>query len=176
MLFRSRGLMAQPIIYRQYAIVTDDAHMTAEQLSHIPLLEMHIAQDNEVLWETYPIVGSKKLTEEDIDLGFALDIKDKTVVWGMTMHTFGEDDVFGELADSCVHTSEYGMLLSICVDRNDYRIGTIPHPASVTDECKRVIAQRLGLDPENACDGFAEMFGGITRAEFIQLAQQRFKK
>ena len=63
--------MTQPIIFRQYAIVTENGNMTADELENIPLMEMRIAQDNEILWETYPIVCSKKLAENDIDLGFS---------------------------------------------------------------------------------------------------------
>ncbi|MGN1417615.1 MAG: immunity 26/phosphotriesterase HocA family protein, partial [Oscillospiraceae bacterium] len=83
-----RSMMTQPIIFRQYAIVTENPDMTAEELSKVPLLDVEFAQDNEILWETYPIVCSKKPEEKDIDLGFGINSSLKTVVWGLTVHTF----------------------------------------------------------------------------------------
>lgn len=62
--------MTQPIIFRQYAIVTENGNMTADELENIPLMEMRIAQDNEILWETYPIVCSKSLRKMTLTWDF----------------------------------------------------------------------------------------------------------
>ncbi len=178
-----RSMMAQPIVYRQYAIVTDNPCMTADVLSQIPLLEMEIAQDNEILWNTYPIICRKKLTASDIDLGFGLYEADNTVVWGLSLHRFDDKspDISENLNINTIYSGSdgakvkaYSMGMAISVQRNDYKIGEIPLPETASEIWKRKIAEALGLSPDNACDEFAQRFGGITRKQFIQLAEERF--
>lgn len=180
-------VMTQPIIYRQYGIITDDPHMTAAMLSKVPLLDPKIAQDNEIIFGTYPIVCSKKLEESDIDLGFGINRNMKTVVWGLTMHTFGNE--YADMFDDAFSSD-----MGICIDRNggvSMTYGVSPginyiasektgHIASqkktAQDKLRSRIAARLGLDENNGADEFAERFGGITRKQYIELAEKRFKR
>lgn len=180
-------MMTQPIITRQYAIVTEHADLTANELRDIPLLPPCFSQDNEILWETYPIVDSKKLEERDIDLGFKIFGKAKTVVWGLTMHTFDEDPcaLFNAEKDKsfyCYHANTYqisltyGVRLSIQIQINQDKPGEIPRPTTEDDLAKKTLAAHFGFDEETACDEFAKMFGGITRKQYIELAEKRFQK
>ncbi len=182
-----RNLMTQPIIYRQYAIVTDKADMTVEELKDIPLLDAKISQDNEIIWEKYPIVCSKKLEESDIDIGFGINNKTKIVTWGLSIHTFkeGELDIFndeenisiGEVS-AITHTGRVtynGVSVRINVHNNEFKAGVIPYEENQKSRLKKRIARQLGFNEETACDEFAEMFGGITRKQFIELAEERFK-
>lgn len=183
-----RHLMTQPIIYRQYAIVTDDPNMTAEQLRNIPLLDAKIAQDNDILWQTYPIVCSKKLEESDIDLGFGINEKLRTIAWGLAMHTFREDEWHfscngrkgqNHLSFNALnHTVSmaYGVALGISLENNGGMAGEIPRRGSNNDIIKKLLCEYFGFSPETACDEFAEKFGGLTRKQFIELAEKRFKK
>ncbi len=174
--------MMQPIVYRQYAIVTDNPEMTAEQLADIPLLEMKIGADNDILWETYPIVCSKKLEKSDVDFGFAVDPQSGTVVWGLSMHPFTEQELDGiqalnfhtmlDCATGLTHMT-YGVGLGISVNRNNYTMGRIPIVLTEADKCKQKIAEAVGLNPDNAYDEFAEKYGGITRQQFIKLITER---
>ena len=175
-------VMTQPIMYRQYAIITENADMTAEELEKIPLLPMQMAQDNEVLWETYPIVGNKKLEKSDIDLGFMTD--DKTVIWGLTMHTFddlGDEDKFPSAFKAFDAKTDswflaYSVGLSIQYDTDADSDGHIPVKPTAADEYKSRLTDMLGLDTEAPEDDFAERYGGITREQYIELAEKRFRK
>ena len=167
-----RSLMTQPIIFRQYAIVTDNRSMTADELENIPLMDMQIAQDNEILWETYPIVCSKKLRESDIDLGFDANTYRRQIIWGLTVHDY--DDETEQLIKA--HGSDSrtgGVALAINMNCNGYKAGIIPFTPKDT-ELKKKLAEHFGLDIDRACDSFAEKFGGITRRKFIELAEERF--
>ncbi len=182
-----RKMMTQPIIFRQYALVTEKSDMTAEELRKIPLLPAEFAQDNEILWETYPIVCSKELEESDIDLGFGVSMRLKMVAWGLAAHTFenSECQIFenkgGELALSFdALTGElfasYGVSLGINVNSNGGEAGIIHHPITKNEQTKKTIAEYFGFSLESACDEFAQRFGGITRKQFIELAKIRFKR
>lgn len=180
-------VMTQPIIYRQYGIITDDPHMTAAMLSTVPLLDPRIAQDNEIIFGTYPIVCSKKLEESDIDLGFGINRNMKTVVWGLTMHTFGNeyadmfDDAFSSDMGICIDRNggvsmTYGVSLGINYIASEKTGHIDSQKKTAQDKLRSRIAARLGLDENNGADEFAERFGGITRKQYIELAEKRFKR
>lgn len=170
-----RSLMTQPIIFRQYAIVTENGNMTADELENIPLMEMRIAQDNEILWETYPIVCSKKLAENDIDLGFSANTFRRQIIWNLTVWDY--DNETEDIIKKYGTGKHYGgVALGINVDRNGYKAGIIPYSPKGT-ELKAALAEHLGLsDCADPCDSFAEKFGGITRRQFIELAGERFRR
>ncbi|MGN1415275.1 MAG: hypothetical protein ACI4XF_00385, partial [Oscillospiraceae bacterium] len=69
-----------------------------------------------------------------------------------------------------------GVSLGINVNTNEGKAGEIIRPESENDLYKKAIAEYYGFSPETACDEFAEMFGGITRRQYIELAEKRFKK
>lgn len=183
-----RKMMTQPIIFRQYAIVTENPNMTAEELREIPLLDPQFSQNNEILWATYPIVCSKRLEERDIDLGFGVNEHLKAIVWGLTVHTFAENEEWIFDVDSNRQISLsfdalskslsmcYGVSLGINLDKNNYTAGIIAHEEKPNDLIKKQICDYYGFKPETACDEFAEKFGGLTRKQFIELAEKRFKK
>ena len=165
--------------------------MTAEELAKYPLLDMEIAQDNEILWETYPIVCRKKLAESDVDLGFQISSKLKTVVWGLTMHCFG--DAFAHIFDIQDEVTlqgdrliydfvtkesymQYGVSLAIKVKNNDFQAGIIAPENPKTDAWKNRLQDYLDLDPISPQDDFAVRYGGITRRQYIELAKERFNK
>lgn len=179
--------MTQPLLIRQYDIITTNPHMTAEELSLIPLMHMHLAQDNEILWATYPIVCHKDLAEEDIDLGFGINSRLRTIIWGLSMHTFDEKS-WSAAGFEDTHavgicsqgdgksTMTYGVFMGIQIDsgdgENDYILPRKEHEFKQ----KEMVTRLLGLDPENACDDFARRYGGITRKKYIEFAKTRYKK
>ena len=183
-------VMTQPIIYRQYAAVTKRDDLTAEELSKIPLLPMKIAQDNEILWETYPIVCSKKLDENDIDLGFTVNRSLKTVVWGLTMHDFSDefDAIFDDKENIGISSGKmydavngkmfmtYGVSIGISYRTDADSEGHIAEGHTAADKMKQRLTEYLDLDRESPHDDFAKRYGGLTRKEYILLAESRFKK
>lgn len=40
--------MTQPILFRQYDIVTENGNMTIEELENVPLHPLDVAQDNDI--------------------------------------------------------------------------------------------------------------------------------
>lgn len=179
--------MAQPILYRQYNIVTENKDMTPEDLKEVPLHPLDCAQDNEIFWETYPIIGYTRLQESDIDLGFGIyrrsrsDFNAETmgendpyrrknkiaVVMGFCVKWFDED-LFEDLLEQIQHISfgcyAMGLGMSFSPEITDYEKKIIA--------LRHVVEERLGLSHENAMDEFAARYGGITRKQFIALAEK----
>lgn len=155
-----RCAMCRPIIYRQYNIKTENPNMTAQELEKIPLLIPQTAQDNFVLWETYPIVCHKELKEEDIDIGFHYYKGEMT--WNFTMHSFDTDELPDELknahADTFATRLAIGYETDLPVDPKGFRL----------EKLKKLLAEYLGLGDDFTADDFAELYGGMTRKEFIE--------
>ncbi len=166
-------VMAQPIVYRQFAIVTDNPDMTAQELCGIPMLDCEFAQDNEILWGTYPIAAHKALEKSDIDLGFSASSYFKSISWGLTYHELGDE--FEQIFDAETDMSSYGMHLFIQYNDNDLKKGEITVTSSKADELKKRITEYFGLDASCPCDDFSCKFGGITRSQYIELANERFR-
>ncbi|MGN1417232.1 MAG: immunity 26/phosphotriesterase HocA family protein, partial [Oscillospiraceae bacterium] len=165
-----RGVMCQPIIYRQYRIRTTDPQISAEELSKHELLPMKIAQDNFILWETYPITAHKELEENDIDLGFGYDMG--KVTWGLNCCDLGKD-ILPEL--NCRSCDNYGMYIYI-----DYVTNFPDDPNEPLEtNCTRVrdmLAKKLGFGEDYSMDDFVRLYGGMSRKEYIRLAKERSKK
>lgn len=162
--------MCQPIIYRQYRIRTTNANMTAEELSKCGLLPMRIAQDNFVLWETYPITARKKLEEKDIDLGFGYE-RGK-VVWGLNCYDLG-DDLLPELNGRSF--DNYGMYLYIQYETEFPEDPNEPIETKTT-RVRDKLAKKLGFGKDYSMDDFVKRFGGMSRQDYIDLAEKRFKQ
>lgn len=181
-----RKQMTQPIIYRMYDIVTEDGNLKKEDLQDIELLPLDIAQDNEIIWGTYPIIDTKILEQKDIDLPFMIEpLKgNKTnkvrITWGTAIIELDSEKV-PELLNS--RTDTYGV--SLCMNFNyllskhgympaDLYANTFKHLRNT--ELKRKLAEYLGEDENFDMDDFARRFGGLTRKQYIELAYERFKK
>lgn len=182
-----QNIMCQPIAFRQYAVITDDPNMTAEQLSQFPLLETDYAQDNEILWETYPIVAHKQLTESDIDFGVMVSFEKNYIMWDFTFYHLGAGDrkLKKELEKwhripqpDGIPSGRYCCSLGIHVWIPGAKKGVIPtdNYFQYFGKLKDIITDSLGLDGSAPSDDFAKRFGGITRSDFIRLAKERFKK
>lgn len=178
--------MAQPILYRQYDIVTENGNLTPDELRGVPLRLVDCAQDNEIFWETYPIIGYTKLQESDIDLGFGIykrsrpDFNAETmgkndpyrrknklaVAMGFGVEWFDEN-LFEDISEQIKHISfgcyAMGIGMRISPEVTDYenRITSLRH----------IVEERLGLSEENSMDEFAAKYGGITRKQFITLTE-----
>lgn len=180
-------IMCQPIAFRQYAIITDNPNMTAEQLSNIPLLYTDFAQDNEILWETYPIVAHKQLTESDIDFGVMVSHDRSYIMWNFAFYHLSDSDSTLKKAVEEWQTIprtedmpyiDYNCSLGINIWMPGDEKGTIPTDTYFQhyDKLKHIIIDYLELDESAPSDDFAKRFGGITRSDFIRLAKERFKK
>lgn len=158
------GMMAQPILFRQYQIVTENKNMTPEELEDIPMYPMGMAQDNEVLWGTYPIIGRKRLAEKDIDLGFACSKKSGEVYWGFSYFSVNPDiyqDMFeGYHGDWMVHGFRTSLGISIHEEMSEVITRQM--------ELRRRVLEELGMPKDATLDDIASRFGGPTRADYIE--------
>ncbi len=182
--------MTQPIIFRQYALITENGNMTAEELRQYPLLEAKYAQDNEIIWGTYPITDHKALEEADVDFGFWISDRLQSVAWGLTYHRFDEDPcgIFAQKQTApaflCVNgltgaqymTCSVGVSIRAGLETGGFRAGALPCPAPRNADTMHRLTEHFGFSPETAADEFAELFGGITRKRFIELTEQKHKK
>lgn len=55
---------------RMYDFVTTRKDLTENELHDIPLRNLEICQDNQIIWGTYPLVAHKKLVPSDIQFNF----------------------------------------------------------------------------------------------------------
>ncbi len=182
--------MTQPIIFRQYALITENGNMTTEELQQYPLLEAKYAQDNEIIWGTYPITDHKPLGEADVDFGFWISDRLQSVAWGLTYHRFDEDPcgIFGQKqtvpAFLCVNgltgaqymTCSVGVSIRAGLETGGFHAGVLPCPAPRNADTMHRLAEHFGFSPETAADEFAELFGGVTRKRFIELTELHRRK
>lgn len=179
-----QSIMCQPIAFRQYDIITDDPNMTADTLKKYPLLITKYAQDNEILFETYPIVCRKHLEPSDIDFGFCLE--NELLVWGLTVHELTDDELslmpiwskWCEKRPADVSSFSFYCGVYINVWYRELKKGRISTDEyfDYYNEAKKMIIQTLSLSPSSPEDDFAVRYGGITREQYIRLADERFKK
>ncbi len=179
-------MMTQPVIYRQYDILTSNPDMTTEELSSIPLLDIYMADDSEILFATYPVVDHKDLVEDDIDLGFGMFAQIRTIVWGLSMQTFdvltwmkaGFDEKY---SDPLCKSGEgrlimtYGAGMSIRIEKGEEKTESFLRRRENEQKQKEKVIRVLGLDPENAYDDFARRSGGLTRQQYIDIAKVRYR-
>ncbi len=157
------------MLYRQYAIITERMDMTPEELRQIPLMPMqNCYNDHDVTNGMHPIIGRKKLEVSDIDLGFHIYKSLNAVAWGMTTHTFSKDPCGIFSLSFSGRTSHWRG-----IQKNGFAAGEIPIPEHPQAEAQRLLIQHFGFSEDTAVDEFAKMFGGLTRAEFIALAEER---
>lgn len=158
------SMMAQPIMFRQYQIVTENKNMTPEELQDIPMYPMDLAQDNEVLWNTYPVIGWKRLEEKDIDLGFACSKKSGEVYWGFSYFSVKPSiyqDLFEEYHGDWMNLGYCTSLgISIHEEMNQVIAREI--------ELRKRVLEEIGMPVDATLDDIASRFGGPTRADYIE--------
>ncbi len=158
------GMMAQPILFRQYQIVTENKNMAPKELENIPMYPMDMAQDNEVLWNTYPIIGRKRLAEKDIDLGFACSKKSGEVYWGFNHFRVNPDiyqDLFeGYHGDWMDHSFRTSLGIPIYEEMSKVIARQM--------ELRERVLKELGMPEDSTLDDIASRFGGPARADYIQ--------
>ncbi|MBQ4522006.1 MAG: immunity 26/phosphotriesterase HocA family protein [Lachnospiraceae bacterium] len=158
-------MMAQPIMFRQYDIVTTNPDMSPEDLEAVPMYPMDMAQDNEILWGTYPVVGHKTLTPNDIDLGFACHKKTGEVFWGFTSFTVNPEiyqEFFEDRPKYYLLESSYPVGLFIQLYEK------MPQHITRNLELRKIVLKELGMPLDSTVDDFAKRFGGPTREEYIR--------
>ncbi len=193
--------MTKPIAYRQYAVLTDNANMTPEELETYPLLMAEVTMDNWVYWATYPIVAHKTLSLSDVEFGFLAGWHSGSILRG------GVDKLYWGLAEcelKCFTelVKEYKAWRErnpedvspfnfvTCLDMNtvnaiwdkDLTKLKIPNTEiyekqqKYFEEGKQLIIKHLKLDPENAFDDFATKYGGVTRKQFADFLNDMAQK
>ena len=169
--------MCKPIAFRQYALITENSDLTADDLKNYPLMQTDYAQDNEILWETYPIVCHKKLEPTDIDFGFSIDTTNGYIVWGLTVHKFEEKakdmidqyQFWRECKPEGVSRFSFHCSVSINIYSADLVPGLIATDATYKyyNIPKQMVIEHYGLDPDSPEEDFAKRFGGITSEQYI---------
>ncbi len=163
-------MMARPIMFRQYKIITENPEMTVEELEHVPMFPVELAQDNEVLWETYPIVGNKMLTEEDVEFGVAYNKKTGVGFWGFSPFRANPEN-YGDLYEGSISFwLKYGfstwLSIPIHVDLEE-------EDKKRMELCKR-IQKELGMPDDCSQDDFSKRFGGPTRADYLNWIRKHY--
>ena len=125
---------------------------------------MDMAQDNEVLWATYPIIGRKRLVEKDIDLGFACSKKSGEVYWGFS-HFSINPDIYQDMFEG-YHGDwmDHGFLTSLGISIHEEMSKVITRQM----ELRRRVLKELGMPKDATLDDIASRFGGPTRADYIE--------
>lgn len=173
-------MMAQPILFRQYRIVTENGNMTPKDLADVEMYPMELAQDNEILWETYPIMGHKRLEESDIDLGFACSRKTGEVYWGFSHFAVNPDiyqDVFADRNGEWL-TAGFSTYLWIPIYMVEDATGKPKEDKFIQCqmELRGRILEELEMPADSTLDDIAARFGGPTRKEYIEWVYRKNNK
>lgn len=189
-----RTLAMVPVMVRLYALITDRADMTPQELQAFPLGRVMICADNDLIWGTHPIVGHRQLTAEDIEFPLIVGRwrlqlpgltqprgpEDVPVEWGLCSTVIPwkaiPEDVRRQLAD--YETPAYGVMMGIPSEYalpdekvrsyNAYRADLLnPH----NDAFRAAILRLTGLADGAGFDDFAARFGGLSRKEIADRMQ-----
>lgn len=68
-------VMTIPIMIRLYAIKTKDKNLSVDEISKCELLPADLMCDNQIIWGTHEIVGSKTISKDDIDFPIQIGYK-----------------------------------------------------------------------------------------------------
>ncbi|WFD11926.1 immunity 26/phosphotriesterase HocA family protein [Tepidibacter hydrothermalis] len=177
--------MMVPLLVRCYAIKTKDKAMHVKEITKHPLLPVDIMADNGIIWGTYDIVGSKVLTQEDIEfplqIGPSISYGDKSgrICWGIGMKMIEEwpIDLGGDYLENRKYL-ENGVAIGINVDIVEAQM-TIPTLASfnIIDlkniEDKRKLFTIFDIPRNITFDEFNRKYNGMTKEEYVNYANKK---
>jgi hypothetical protein len=174
-------LMTVPIMVRLYHLITDDHNLTVEKLADIPLDEVTICSDNDIIWGTHPIIGHKNLTPDDLYFKlyctlkthytgrFTLEGCSMNVEWGFSYTTLTYDQMSDKLKSQldCFPFSCNGVCTWI--DPDFISSGDSAHNFLhlKNSELRAEVFSCLGLPVDTSFDQFAKKFGGLTLQEIV---------
>lgn len=189
-------LMMVPIMVRLYALITDRADMTPQELQAYPLGRVLICADNDIIWGTHPIIGHRTLTAEDIEFPLIVGRwrlripgltrrsgpEDVPVEWGLCSTVIPWRKIPEELRQLLADydTPHSGVRIGISPEDalpdekqrayHDYRANLLnPH----NDALRAAILRLTGLPDGSGFDEFAVRFGGLTRQEIADRMQKQ---
>lgn len=187
-------LMMVPILVRLYALLTDRADMSPEELQACPLGRAFACADNDIIWGTYPVIGHRELTAEDIEMPLIVgkwrrrllryegtdEPVDIPVEWGLCSTVIPHGRIPEALQRKLAEydTPHGGVLTGIPPEyavpdekrraQYHYRNDLLnPH----NDGFRGEILQLTGLNADAGFDDFAARFGGLTRQEIAERMQ-----
>lgn len=187
-------LMMVPILVRLYALISDRADMTPQELEAYPLGRVMICGDNDIIWGTHPIVEHRELTAEDIEfplivgrwrlripgLSRRTEPEDVPVEWGLCSTVIPwrsmPEGLRQRLAD--YDSPHGGVQMGIPPDYAlpDEKLQAVhafrenllnPQNTAFRGEIMRA----AGLEADADFDDFARRFGGLTRQEILERMQ-----
>jgi len=190
-----RWTMMVPIMVRLYALETERADMTPEELRQYPLGRMIVCADNDIIWGNYPIIGHRSLTAEDIEFQLIPDVQklgegfaDKVpfnvqVEWGLCSTVVPYRRIPEELRQKLIdlhYGAHYnGVLGGIPPEfalPEQHCAHWVMHQKNLlnphNDALRGEILMLTGLPADADMDDFARAFGGLTRAEIAQRVQE----
>lgn len=180
-------LMTVPIMVRLYQFVTEDPGLTAAELASVPLGQVIICSDNDIIWGTHPIIDHRDLTPED--LSYQLNCRLQThysgrftregcsmnIEWGFSFVELTYEQLSDTLKEQLDRfpLMQGGVFTGIdpgfmAVDGSPNRD---PNRCDLLDpknsDLRAEVFACLGLEPDTTFDQFAERFGGLTRREIL---------
>ena len=193
-----RNLMTVPVMVRYFALTTERADLTAEELSQYPLGRVDICSDNDVIWGRHRIVDHKRLTEDDIEFNLVCT-KIKHISPHVTTHTFdslSDTPLYPEkdpyqlyvewgTASVIIPFDQISELLKTCLQNYRDPHGSVnmhifPDFADTNrfreenllnpanTAMKAELFRCIGLAPDADFDAFAEAFHGLKKKEICE--------
>ena len=189
------SLMQQPIMIRMYDFITTNKSLSAKELDLVPLRNLEICVDNEIIWGKYPVIAHKDLVPSDIQFHiqcyknrgknkYKLPKPDETydliVEWGTATAVIQYSQITVELRE-ILKTHSFvlkGIGLGIpyhdCGTSDDETFLRYPNHVRRSDLLNKeneyylkILFRCLGIPEDTDFDQFAEIFGGITKKEYI---------
>jgi hypothetical protein len=185
-----RDTMMVPLLVRFYLLRTKQKEPSVSEIASHPMTGMYIMADNGVIWGSYDIVGSKEITESDIDflVHFGLGVSMPTIprlCWGLGMVTKEKPPEFPDFFRTnqfyrhSVHggTDREAVLRAVAPGEIDpERMAKIIAGENQAETARKEAFAWFGLPEDISFDDFNRRCGGMTRAEYAMYANQFRRK
>ncbi|MCL2671650.1 MAG: immunity 26/phosphotriesterase HocA family protein [Clostridiales bacterium] len=167
--------MCVPLLVRLYLLKTTDKNMSAEQIAAHPLGKTFMMTDDLVIWGAYDIVGSKTLTETDIDFPIqvgrsisAIDFDHVRICWGPGIIVRRNAEDFPKLPFKLMRHGVSQMIHWFEMER---AMGNAQAKTGL-DESEQIAFRYFDLPLDMTFDVFNRQYGGMTREEYAVYANK----
>ncbi|MDR0441026.1 MAG: immunity 26/phosphotriesterase HocA family protein [Candidatus Accumulibacter sp.] len=176
--------MTVPLLVRCYLVQTREKNMSISEISAYPLSDAKILSDNSVIWGTYDIVGNKALSEDDIDfplqIGVSIEYKNPyaRLCWGTGAVIKRKSDDMPEFIENnkyLRHGVAFGVNTEMVL-REILEHDSQPGRSESEETDRKTAFAWFGVPEDIGFDEFNKQYGGMTRAQYAEYANQTRRK
>lgn len=169
--------MTVPLIVRLYKFKTKDKGLAINEITKNKLLDPFIMSDNCVIWGLYDIVGSKELTENDIEFPFHVgeSLEKQNYIrlcWGIGCIVLEEYDKMPNEINNNKYLN-HGVVTGINTVNFDKNISNEIEVTNRIDEVvKKVALNYFGISENISFNEFNLKYNGMTKEQYVKYANK----